>query len=347
MSEKTEQPTPKRLRKAHEEGDSGASSVLSQSLAFLTATALSAGALAYLSAIAGDDLRRAIAVAGQRAPSPTFDTAWLVKRVVEVSVPLFLCVGATALIATFAQTGATIAPKKIIPKWERLNPFAGFLNLFSSQRLFAVARAIVASGAVALIGYRTIRAHAGDFALLAGAPQHLPAVIKSVALELTKACAIVFAAIGFVDLAVTKRAWYARLRMSKDEIKREHKESEGDPETKAQRERARREMLAAATILNVRKASVVVVNPTHLACALEYTAGDDDAAPVVVASGEGDLAKRIVEAARAYGIPVIRDVPLARALIELEVGTAIPESLYEAVAEILREAFDEAEQAAR
>jgi len=105
-------------------------------------------------------------------------------------------------------------------------------------------------------------------------------------------------------------------------------------------------MLASVAVGNVKNASVVVVNPTHIACALKYEGTEDDA-PVVVASGQGDLAKRIVEAAHAYGVPVLRDVPLARALVELEIGDEIPEALYEAVAEILREAWDERDQAAR
>jgi flagellar biosynthesis protein FlhB len=128
--------------------------------------------------------------------------------------------------------------------------------------------------------------------------------------------------------------------MSKSEVKREHKESEGDPQLKAARERAHHEMLAAATIANVQKASVVIVNPVHIACALRYEEEEGDEAPVIVASGHGDLAARIVAAARAYNVPVLQDIPLARALVELEVGTAIPEALYEAVAEILREAWE-------
>ena len=132
--------------------------------------------------------------------------------------------------------------------------------------------------------------------------------------------------------------------MSKDEVRREHKDSEGDPQVKAARERAYHDMMAQATIANVRAASVVVVNPTHLACALRYEAGqggEGDAAPVVVACGEGELAQQILRAAEQWGIPVVRDVPLARALVELQVGDVIPEALYEAVAEILRDAWDE------
>jgi flagellar biosynthesis protein FlhB len=91
----------------------------------------------------------------------------------------------------------------------------------------------------------------------------------------------------------------------------------------------------------VRDASVVIINPTHLACALRYDdAAGEDAAPTLVAKGSGALAQRIVEAAKLHGVPVIQDVPVARALIELEVGTEIPEALYEAVAEILRAAWE-------
>jgi type III secretion protein U len=140
--------------------------------------------------------------------------------------------------------------------------------------------------------------------------------------------------------------------MSKDEVRREHKDSEGDPQVKAARERAHHEAMTAATLATVRTATVVVVNPTHIACALRYGGGGGgggdggdgstgDDAPVVVASGEGDLAARILRAAREYGVPVVQNVPLARALRELEVGDQIPEALYEAVAEILREVWDQ------
>jgi flagellar biosynthesis protein FlhB len=150
-------------------------------------------------------------------------------------------------------------------------------------------------------------------------------------------------ALALVDLLITRTSWKKKLMMTKEEIKREHKESEGDPQMKAARERAHHELLASAAVGNVKNASVVIVNPTHIACALRYDEKEGDEAPVVVASGEGDLAERIVKAARDYGVPVLRDVPLARALIELEIGDQIPEALYEAVAEILREVWEDDE----
>ncbi|HEX3772260.1 MAG TPA: EscU/YscU/HrcU family type III secretion system export apparatus switch protein, partial [Polyangiaceae bacterium] len=140
---------------------------------------------------------------------------------------------------------------------------------------------------------------------------------------------------------VMRRSWLARLRMTKEEVRRDHRDAEGDPMMRAARRRAYQDLLTQATIASVRSATVVVVNPTHLACALRYDEKGGDDAPVVVASGEGDLAAHIARAAREWGIPVVRDVPLARALVELEAGTAIPEALYEAVAEILRDLAEE------
>src|SRR6185369_9420013 len=146
--------------------------------------------------------------------------------------------------------------------------------------------------------------------------------------------ALVGIGLGLVDLVIAHRAWRSRLRMTKDEIRREYREAEGDPEIRARRKRAHQEALAGSIVNAVREATVVIVNPTHLASALRYDQERDEA-PKVVAQGEGELARAIVQAAHAYGIPCIQDVPIARALRELELGDEIPEALYEAVAEIL------------
>jgi flagellar biosynthetic protein FlhB len=123
--------------------------------------------------------------------------------------------------------------------------------------------------------------------------------------------------------------------MSREEVKREYKDSEGDPHHKAERQRLHRELLERRMVAEVRKADFVVVNPDHIAVALKYDR-DGDAAPVVVAVGERLLAERIKEVAREAGVPIFRDVSLARALRDVAEGDEIPVELYEAVAEILR-----------
>jgi flagellar biosynthesis protein FlhB len=243
--------------------------------------------------------------------------------------------------ASVVQTGGFVATKKLTPKLERLNFFEGVKQLVSAARLFAVARALLFAAAAMYLAYRGLAAHLVDLARLSGRLAHVGLVAGTISGDLARNVALAGLALAAIDVVVVRRGWRKRLRMSKHEVKREHKESEGDPQLKAARERAHHEMLAAATIANVRTASVVVVNPTHIACALRYDEKEGDEAPIVVASGEGDLAERIVRAAEDYGVPVLRDVPLARALIELQVGDAIPEALYEAVAEILREAWRE------
>ncbi len=340
MSDKTEEATPKRLRKAREEGDSGVSTQAAQAVAFLVTVALAPAAIGALAARSSDSLKAAILRAGDATPVVPDPTS-IAMPIIALVVPMLLAAGAASAVVQVVQTGGFIASKKLTPKLDRLNVFEGFKNLFSSVRAIAVLRALLAGSVVGYLSYRGLRDHATDVAHVAGQLGFVGLLAGTVAHEACRDAALFGVAVGVVDLVVTRWSWMKRLRMGKDEVKREYKESEGDPQLKAARERAHHEMLASATVANVKTATVVIVNPTHLACALRYDEEEGDDAPLVLAVGEGDLAKRIVEAAHAYGVPVLRDVPLARALIELAPGDRIPEELYEAVAEILREAWGE------
>jgi type III secretion protein U len=340
VSDKTEDPTPRRLRRARAEGDSGVSSNAAQAVAFVVAVAILPVAVRALASQASADLRVAIASAAHPAASELvarFDPQSFGANVLSLVLPALAVVGVAGGIAHVVQTGGTVAAARLAPQLGRINPATGASALLSGARLFSVARAVVASCLVGWLAYADLASRVVDIARVAGRPAWAGAVVADVAGRFAWHAAALGLVLGLADFFVTRRGWLGRLRMTKDEVKREHREAEGDPMVRAARHRAYQELLAQVAIANVRTASVVVVNPTHLACALRYDGKGGDEAPVVVASGEGELAARIAQAAQEWGVPIVRDVPLARALVELGVGDAIPEALYEAVAEILRE----------
>jgi flagellar biosynthesis protein FlhB len=344
MSDKTEEPTPKRLRRALEEGDSGVSAAAAQAVGFVVAIALAPGVFTTLGRWAATTISATFTRIGN-GDFAHGDVAWgIVSPILSFTAPLLLAVALTTAVVTAVQTGGAIAMKRLAPDLTRLDPIRGVRGLLSSVRALSVLRALIAAAVVALLAYRDVRAHAGDLVSLAGRPSWTAPVAVTIALGIAKWAAIVGLALGAVDLLATRRAWAKRLRMTKEEVKREHKESEGDPQIRAARQRAHQEMLAAGAAHAVKSATVVVVNPTHVACALRYDEASGDDAPVIVASGEGVVAEEIRRAARAYGIPIVQNVPLAHALKELELGTSIPETLYEAVAEVLREIMAQREE---
>ena len=335
---KSEEPTPKRLQRAREEGDSGASPYASQAIGLVVAVLLVPASIAAVAARVGERLREAIAVAGAAQASARFDAGRAALDVIALSCPVLVAVAIAAGAAQLVQTGGFVATKRIGLKLERLNPFDGFRGLVTRARFFAVGRALFGAGLVGWLVMHALRAHAADLARASGRLAYVGSVAGALAKTVAWDASLAGLALAAIDVLVVRLEWRRRLRMSKDEVKRERKESEGDPQIKQARERAHHEMLAAAAIADVKNASVVVVNPMHLACALRYDEKGGDAAPVVLASGEGDLATRIMRTARDYGVPIVRDVPLAQALVEIEIGDAIPEALYETVAEILRDA---------
>ena len=342
---KTEEATPQRLRKARQLGDSGASSVASQSVAFIVAVIAVPPALGALALRGVIHLRQAVAQAAQvsLAGSASIDARALVTPLplalewLTLVTPLLIAVAAAGAFAQLVQTGGAIATARITPDFGRLNPFTGLSGLVSWTRVLSVGRSLVAAALSAWLAYGMLRAHGADLAHTTGRVGGAIVLAQAFATGLACRVGVLCLLLGLLDVIVTRATWKRRLRMTPDEVKRERRDAEGDPEIKAARARAHQEMLAQAAIANVRNASVVVVNPTHLACALRYDEPGGDVAPVIVANGEGELAEQIVRAARDHSIPVVQNVPLARALVELRVGDTIPEALYEAVAEILGE----------
>lgn len=341
MAEKTHEPTAKRLRQAREKGDVARAPLLAGALGLACALALIPGVLAALTrqlhgALAGLSEARAI------------DPLRLGATLLALVAPFALALVAVAVGSAIVVGGVPIAPSRLAPDPSRLDAIGGLRNVLDRQRAWGAARALVVTLALSVVLGRAVlealrlgRAAGGDVAATVAAAEAGARRVLVLALAIAAAAAV-------IDVIVALKLWRARLMMTREEVMREHKEGEGDPEVKRRREELHHELLAAEATSAVRGSTVVVINPTHLACALLYRGGrdadgdaDPDEAPTLLAKGEGALATRMIEAARAYGVPIVRDVPVARALYELESGAQIPEALYEAVAEVLRAAWDE------
>jgi len=333
MAEKTQDPTAKRVREARAKGDVPNAPLVAGAIGLLALVPLVRTVLARLTSDTARTFR-------ELSPVTTIDAWSLAMRVITLVAPIALTLIAIAVVAGVAQGSITFAPTRLAPDPSRLEPFGGLRKLIDKSRMWAALRGTLVAVLLAWVLGRIVF----EAAVRGARSLQLTRSIETAASFATRVVMIGGAiACGFavLDAIVARRIWFGRLKMSREEVVREHKEGEGDPEVKRRREELHQELMASETISAVRDATVVIINPTHLACALRYddTAGED-AAPTLVAKGHGALAQRMIEAAKLHGVPVVRDVPVARALIELEVGTEIPEALYEAVAEILRAAWE-------
>ncbi|RYZ05348.1 MAG: EscU/YscU/HrcU family type III secretion system export apparatus switch protein [Myxococcales bacterium] len=334
-SDKTEEPTPRRLKQARERGDSALSASLGQAVGFLLVVSLLPAMLVALTVTSGAALRRAMELGEADASG----AAWLW---LALSAPVLGAAASVSAILGFVQTGGAFTASRFAPDFSRVDPVNGLKGLFSAERALSLVRSFAAALAVGWLAYAALRDHMADVAGTLGRGEAVATTAWLLARRLLWGAALIGLVLGAVDYFFVRRAWLSRHRMTKDEVRREHRESEGDPEVKAARRRAHQEALAGSMVMAVKDAKVLIVNPTHLATALRYEA-DEDSAPTVIAHGEGELAQRLIEAAHHYNVPVVRDVPIAHALRELALGEQIPEALYEAVAEVLRELLEKPE----
>jgi flagellar biosynthesis protein FlhB len=333
MAEKTHDPTAKRLREARAKGDVPQAPLVAGAIGLLAMIPLVRVAI---ERITRDTARSLMDL----SPVTAIDPWKIALAVIAASAPVAIVLLAIAVVAGIAQGSVTFSPSRLAPDASKLEPFSGLGRLIDRSRMWAALRGLlVAVLLVAVLGRIVLSAALSGARSLASERAIGDAIAVTTRVMVTAgAIACVFAVL---DAIVARRMWLGRLKMSRDEVVREHKEGEGDPEVKRRREELHHDLMAAEALTAVRDATVVVINPTHLACALRYgaDAGDDDA-PTLVAKGHGALAARMIEAAKLHGVPVIQDVPVARALYELEVGIEIPEALYEAVAEVLRAAWE-------
>ena len=343
MAEKTEKPTPKRLREARRKGQVarsrtlGAVGGLALGVIALTATARSAAAIVYRFAVHAFG-----SVASPNAIGPILDDAASAAR--SASLPILVAALAGTVVANAAQVGFSLRLEALSPSFEKINPIEGAKRMWSPKALIDLLKATVTVVGVLAVAYSGLKSSLRDVVLAPGASP-----LKAITTGADLASRIAMRAMGVgllmaaVDYALQRRSFLQGLMMSKDEIKQEHKDSDGDPHVKAKRKRMAREISAGTAKRGVRHATTVVVNPTHLAVCIRYDP-DECEAPTITEKGVGERALRIKHEAHRLGVPVTRDIPLARSLIHLDVGDEIPEELYEAVAVVLKTAMEMAEK---
>jgi flagellar biosynthetic protein FlhB len=336
---RTEEPTPRKLEQARAKGDVAKTMELPQ-LASLAASAAVVAAL-------GGWMCRNLAV--QLLPFLSHPDAiplqggggvLVARHALAAALPIvvivLLAAGAAGAAGHLLQTGLMFTPDKLKPDFSKLSPMKGLQRIFGLDGLIQFAKSLVKVAVTGLLAWWMVKPHLSSLEQLAAMdPAAILPFLSDVLKRLVFAVVALMIVIAGFDWFIQRQRFMARMRMSKEEIKEEFKNTEGDPHVKARQrqiraDRARRRMMQA-----VPKATMVVMNPTHYAVALRYEQGEDEA-PVCVAKGLDALALKIREVAEEHKVPVIEDPPLARALYAaVEIDDMIPPAHYEAVAKII------------
>lgn len=259
------------------------------------------------------------------------------SRMAMMLAPFMGTLVVVAYVANVAQVGFLTNSSALSLKWERLNPTAGFRRLFAPGRMLAeTVKSPLKFALVGFIVYRTLSRHLSEIPLLADmAPIQMLTWFGEICFQLALRVSLVFLALAAMDYGWQRWQFEKSIRMTREEVKEEMKQAEGDPAVKGRMKSLQRQAAMHRMMTDVPKADVVIVNPIHFAVAMRYDSTSMEA-PTVVAKGARLVAERIVAVARAHGLPIVEDPPLARALFKaVPIGRPIPIDLYKAVAEIL------------
>lgn len=337
----TEKATPKRRREARERGQVARSQDVGGSAIFIAiVVALHVGFLAAIDA-GGQAFMVALTHAGSRDELTTRSVGGMFVSALMPYAPLLAMAFASALVlavvANVLQFGLLFSPQLVAPKFSKLNPLAGFKRIFFSlQTLVQLAKQLLKLAIVILICWLGVKDNITMLYALANASPHdIIVSIEGIVFGIGLKVGILLLVLGLADYAWERHRLEQSLKMTKTEVRDEHKQSEGNPEAKSalrqrQRAMARKRMMAA-----VPKATVVVTNPTHYAVALEWDELKMDA-PVLTAKGADLIAKRIRELAKEHDVPILENPPLARTLYaKVELDSPVPPDMYAAVAQII------------
>lgn len=337
--EKTESATPRRLEKAREEGQI----VRSRELNTFMLLAAGVASLWFTGEQVFQTLRGVLRSGlwfdlrvGRDTAVMTSLAADSVWQALKGILPVFGTLVVVAIFSSVALGGFLFSTKALEPKFERLNLFKGVARMFSAQTAVELVKTLLKAAVIGLIGAAVIMHYMDEMMSLMHAT---PSEALTRGLQLVALCCALIVAALFLIVIIDApwQLWshYKKLRMSREDVKQEHKESEGDPHVKGRIRQQQRAMARRRMMSEVPGADVVVTNPTHYAVALKYQDGLGGA-PRVVAKGSNLVAARIRQAAQEHKVPMLSAPPLARALHHnVELGQEIPADLYSAVAEVL------------
>ncbi len=254
----------------------------------------------------------------------------------KIMLPVFVTAFVIALVSNLAQIGFVFTLDPLKPSFDRLNLIKGMQNIFSLRTIVGLVKNIVKISVIGFIVFTLIKKKIVNIFALGNLD--IPSILlegKNVMFSITFAVIITYMAIAIADLMYERHRYKKNLKMTKQEVKEEFKQTEGNQEIKSKQKEMQRRLLTRRMIQEVPKATVVITNPTHLAVAIKYIR-KEMAAPIVVAKGADLLAEKIKQVAEENDIPLIENRPVAQFLYrQVEVGDSIPEELYQAVAEII------------
>jgi len=336
--ERTEQATPRRRQEARRRGQVARSAELS-SIAVLMSLLI---ALRFWGPHAWEMMQGGLADALTQIPQDIGnetligDLTSTLLALGRIMGPFFVATLFGALAINYLQVGILFTSHPLIPDLNRINPVTGASRLFSVRALVELFKSLLKLGIVGWIAYATLK---NGYALIVQAPAMSPGGliggVGGLLLQLGWRCAIALLVLAALDYGYQRYDYEKNLRMTREEVRQEYKQMEGDPTVRARIRQRQREMARSRMMQEVPRADVVITNPTTYAVAVRYDA-EEMSAPTVVAKGQRLIAERIREIAVANRVPIVENKPLARQLFRtVEVGQEVPSQFYQAVAEVL------------
>ena len=341
-ADKTEEATPKKLQDARKEGQVARSQELSTAvmlLAFFVALKVFVGFIGTRFLGNFQEIYQAIDVYALDEFGPAMGGAFMRDSLVDIlwiCLPVFAIAVVVAVVVTVAQVKWHVTAKPLQPKLSKFNPIKGFQRIFSKDKLFELIKDVIKIALIFYVAYSDLADAAGavvalyDFSL-----EQAVVYVGDFVLDLGIKLSAIYLIIGFADFIYQKLKFKKDLMMSKQEVKDEYKQQEGDPQVKGKIKSKMREVSQRRMMQKLPEADVVITNPTHFACAIKYDKEVAEA-PVLIAKGADYLAQKIKDAAKEHDIPIVENKPLARMLYyNVDLDSEIPTELYQMTAEVL------------